>query len=74
MMPHLQSDPLKPLNLNISSVILMWVSWLWIWRVIKVGVKIFSEGALDSKVGQDLYRYVKLGRKYVGVFYVFITW
>jgi hypothetical protein len=52
----------------------MWVSWLWIWRFINLGVKFFSEGAPDSKVGQDLYSYVKLGRKYVGVFYIFITW
>ena len=73
-MPHLQADPLKPLILNISSVILFWVSWLWIWRVLNVGIKFFSEGAPDSKVGQDLYRLVKLGRKYVAVFYVFVTW
>lgn len=74
LMPHLQSDPKKPIFLNIASVIMFWVSWLWIWRIANLGSKFFAEANQKSAIAQKIYQTVKACRKYEMVYHVFVTW
>ena len=63
LMPHLQADPLKPLFLNISSVILFWVTCLWMLQIINLGTKHFAESSPDNKKLQEFYQSLKNLRK-----------
>ena len=76
LMPHLQADPLKPLVLNISSVILFWISWLWIFQVLNLGAKLFSEKKPNWPFVKPFYSFMKGMRKPVPItlYYAFVTW
>ena len=76
LMPHLQSDPRKPLILNISAIILFWVSWQWVFQVINLGVKFFHEAYPDVKGLKKVYGFLKVMRKprYMMIYYIIVTW
>jgi len=76
LMRHLQSDPLKPLILNISSVILFWLSYMWILQILNLTVKHFAEANKGIKCLQIFYSSLKMMRKPIPItlYYVWVTW
>ena len=76
LMPHLQADPQKPLVLNISAVILFWISWLWIFKVLNLAAKFFSENKPNWPFSKPFYSFMKFLRLTIPnmIYYTFVTW
>lgn len=74
LMPHLEGDQLKPLMMNLSAIIIFWVTWLWLWKVFNLGTKFLLGILPENKFLRFFYVAVKFLRKYLIIYYVFITW
>jgi len=74
--PHLTADPLKPLFLNLSGIILFWISWLWMLRTANLATKHFSESFPDNQILKSFYGFLVKLRKPIpqAIFYTFVTW